>query len=351
MRSFAKTFFAVMVLGALVAGCGSSGGGGGSSVVVDKTPPSVVYTTPVNDESGVGTNTKITVTFSEELNRDTVTKDAFQLATATGTPVDINTVTYDEANKIATITPASLQDGEKYTVTVTKDVLKDLAGNIMTDSYIWTFKMDAAANAIAPVLTSKAPAEGAINVGINTVIAMSFSKPMDIATFTLQTFTLKPTAMPVPVTGKFAIIGQVVVFTPDIPLSPNNTEYTATLTGVKDLTDQSLAAPVTWTFTTGASTDGDPPRVDSTTPANGDTDVPLDSPISVKFNEPVYPFLYGDIEGKPTKVEIDYNTNTVTMTPTVPLVPGKNYPAGIRTKDLSGNLMNLWHIWSFTTAD
>lgn len=355
MMAFLKTFFAATVLGALVAGCGGGGGGGSSSngVVVDNIPPSVVYTTPVNNEAGVGTNAKITVTFSEAVNPATVTKDTFRLVSTTTGEVTLNDadVTYDVSSKIATIAPSSLGASQEYTVIVNPNVVKDSTGNTMTDTYDWKFTTAAAADNSNPVLNSKAPADLATDVGINTVIAMSFSKPMDISTFG-SAFTLKTSGLiPVPITGKFTLIGQVVVFTPDILLF-TGTEYIATLTtNAKDLTGNQLAAQVTWSFTTGMGLDTDKPTVLSVSPINGATGVSRTADITVTFDKAVHPNILGKIDGYATDVTIDYTTNTVTMKPTNPLQALKVYPFAIQVKDLAGNLMASPYLWSFTTGN
>ncbi|MRR35171.1 hypothetical protein EG829_10870, partial [bacterium] len=289
-------------------------------------------------------------------NPATITNNTFQLVKLPGTPVTLNPgdVTFDQTNRIATISPSALEGNEDYTVTVKGNVVRDIAGNTMTTPYDWTFTTDAAADLTAPVLLTKAPAAGAVNVGTNTVIAMSFSKPMDISTFTLPTFSLEPTATPGPVTGNLTLIGQVVVFTPDTPLSPN-IEYTATLTtGATDLTGIPMAAPVSWSFTTGAGADSNPPEVDISTvsPQPGATNVPrIGTSISVGFNEAIYPEILGTIDGIATKVVVNYDTNTVTMTPTTPLTANKDYTFRIQVRDLSRNQMTSIYAWTFTTGN
>lgn len=348
MKLLAATPFAV----ALITGCGGGGGGGGggSSVLVDTIAPSVVYTTPVHNETNVGTNAKITVTFSEKMDPTTVKKgSAFQLIkTSTGTPVTINDadVEYNETSKIAKINISAPLDGsQEYTATV-NTVVKDLAGNALTKSYTWKFTTAAGTDSNAPLLLSKAPGDGATDVGINTVVVMSFNKPMDVSTFSSASF-MKLGLIPVP--GKFTLIGQVVVFTPDLPFEKNST-YTATVdTSAKDLTGNALAAPVTWNFTTGMSTDAIAPKMQSVSPSDGATNVALNSPISIRFDEAIYPFLYGTIDGKVTKVEFDYTTNTVTMTPTEGLLANQPYTTTVVASDLGNNRSGLIK-WSFQTV-
>lgn len=338
---------AITLCGLFIAGCGGGGGGGSS----DSNPaPSVVYTTPVNDEADVGTASKITVTFSEAMDATTVVADnSFQI---NGTNVSLSSISYDSTNKIATITPpAALGAGQTYTVRVNA-VVQDTSGKAMQSAYTWMFTTGATVG-VAPQLASKAPVAGATNVGTNTAIAMSFTKPMDIGTFNSSAFTLQNTSDASTVAGTFSMIGQVVLFTPSAPLAAG-TQYTATVTTqAKDTSGISLAAPVPWSFTTGSGADATPPEVvkvgDAWQVSPTGTVADLRPPMSIAFNEPVYPFLFGTIDGKPVEVAFDYSlsgTTTVTMTPTADRAPG-TYTTGVAVSDLAHN-KSYTYTWSFT---
>lgn len=337
---------AIMLCGVFIAGCG--GGGGGSS---DSNPaPSVVYTTPVNDEADVGTASKITVTFSEAMEPTTVVADnSFQI---NGAPVSSSNITYDSTNKIATITPpAALGAGQTHTIRVNA-VVQDTAGKTMQSDYSWSF-MTGSTVGVSPQLASKAPFDGATNVGTKVAIAMSFTKPMDINTFNASVFTLEKTSDASTVAGTFSMIGQVVVFTPNAPLAAN-AQYTATVTTqAKDTSGISLAAPVSWSFTTGSGADATPPEVvkvgDDWQVSPTGTVADLRPAMSIAFNEPVYPFLYGTIDGKAVEVAFDYSPSgvtTVTMTPTADRAPG-TYTTGIAVSDLAHN-KSITYSWEFT---
>jgi len=359
MKGLLKVFSAAMVLGALVAGCGSGGGGGAESTASGVvTRPEVIYTTPANNDTGVGTNSKITATFSEAMDSSTITTGSFLLIDkTTNSQVSPTVVSYDSTNRIATLSlPLSLPPlagSRQYVAVITTDV-RNHAGNRMAADYVWSFTTAAGSNITPPTMTSKAPADGATGVGINTSVAMSFSKPMDISTFS-KAFSLKPKTGLIPITGTFSLIGQVVVFTPDTTSFPiiTGTTYTATLTTeAKDLTGIPMASPVSWEFTTGTGVDGTAPSVLGVSPAAGAPNVPTSgTSISVTFDEAIYPDILGSINGIATKIVVDYATNMVTMTPTAPLTANKDYTFRIRVRDLSGNQMPNIYEWTFTTGN
>lgn len=342
---------AIMLCGVLVAGCGGGGGGGGGSSdspTVSDPAPTVVYTTPVNNATDVGTASKITVTFSEAMNAASVVADnSFQI---NGANVSLSGISYDSTNKIATITPpAALGAGQTYTVRVNA-VVQDTSGKAMQSAYTWTFTTGATVG-VAPQLASKAPVAGAINVGTNTAIAMSFTKPMDINTFNSSAFTLQKTSDASTVAGTFSLVGKVVVFTPSAPLAAAGVQYTATVTTqAKDTSGISLAAPVSWSFTTGSGADVTRPVGDILQASPTGTVADLRPAMSIPFNEPVYPFLFGTIDDdKAVEVEFDYSPSgvtTVTMTPTADRAPG-TYTTGIAVSDLAHN-KSYTYTWSFT---
>ncbi len=348
-------FTAIMLCGVLVAGCGGGGGSDGSSdtPTVSDPAPSVVYTTPVNNATDVGTASKITVTFSEAMDTETIKTDSFKLENITGTPTDVtlSSVGYDTANKIATITPSSLGANQKYRVTVNASV-QDKAGKTMQSAYTWMFNTGSTVG-VSPQLASKAPFDGATNVGTNTAVVMSFTKPMDISTFNSSSFTLQKTSDASTVTGTFSLVGKVVVFTPSA--LDRITDYTATVTTqAKDTSGISLAAQESWHFTTGSGDDTVKPiaDLDSVDPQADATDVALRAPVSITFNEPIYPFLYGTIDGKAVDVEFDYSptgTTTITMTPTADRSRLTVYQTGIAVSDLTQN-HSIPYFWYFTTV-
>jgi hypothetical protein len=51
------------------------------------------------------------------------------------------------------------------------------------------------------------------------------------------------------------------------------------------------------------------------TPPPEATAVPRNASLSATFDEPIYPFVYGKIDGEVVAVAIDYNTQTVTLQP------------------------------------
>jgi hypothetical protein len=80
---------------------------------------------------------------------------------------------------------------------------------------------------VAPMVTSTYNANGATNVPVNTKVGVFFTKLMDPATLTANTFTLQQGNTPV--SGSVTLASYSSTFTPAVALTPN-TLYTATIT-------------------------------------------------------------------------------------------------------------------------
>jgi len=116
----------------------------------DDTAPEVVCTRPDGGVTGVSADRNITATFSEEMARSTITTSTFTVKHGT-TPVT-GKVTF--AGTTATFDPANeLDKGTTYTATIAAGV-KDLAGNVLANSYVWSFTTVPAPKIVPAVLIS-----------------------------------------------------------------------------------------------------------------------------------------------------------------------------------------------------
>ncbi len=97
-----------------------------------------------------------------------------------------------------------------------------------------------------PTVVSTIPANFATQAGLSSPIVVTFSEPMAMSSFTTAALTFSPG-----VTGTLSYSGNTATFTPTTALVANTT-YTVTVTTVvEDRTGNNLAAPYTWSFTTG----------------------------------------------------------------------------------------------------
>ncbi|GAB1540803.1 hypothetical protein NUACC21_34720 [Scytonema sp. NUACC21] len=109
----------------------------------DTVSPTVTSTSPNNSATNVAIGTSVTATFSEAIDTATINTNTFELRNPANAVVSA-TVTYNETNRTATLTPTNLLAGNTtYTATLkggtTDPRITDLAGNALATNYTWSF--------------------------------------------------------------------------------------------------------------------------------------------------------------------------------------------------------------------
>ncbi len=102
---------------------------------------------------------------------------------------------------------------------------------------------------------------------------------------------------------------------------------------------------------------GECPVVESTSPVNGDINVPLDKSVTVNFNKEMDPATFNQssftLQGA-TSVDgtVSLSGSTATFNPTADLAPATTYTATIKTsvKDIDGNALQEDYVFAFSTG-
>jgi Bacterial Ig-like domain len=214
-----------------------------TGTTTDTTSPTITAIVPTNNATGVALNASVVATFNETMDPTTITPAAFTVNSGAG-PVP---GTISLSGTTATFTPSvPLPQNTTFTASITTSAT-DLAGNPLLTNFSWSFSTGLV---LSPTVTVTVPTNGATNVITGSTITAIFSKAMDPATINQFTFTLN-SGFPVQGTVTLDSTRTVATFTPAGPLVPI-TLHTATITtGAKDLAGDPLAAPFTWSFTTG----------------------------------------------------------------------------------------------------
>ena len=135
-----------------------------------------------------------------------------------------------DGNRILTLTPLSpLATSTLHTITI--GAVKDLAGNPLGAAPVLSqFTTGAGVDLIPPAVASLSPANGTVNVPVDTTIQIQFNEPLRVATFTSSSvFVDRKFGGPLPpMTLSFSVDGLTVILTPDVPLDPN-IDYRVTL--------------------------------------------------------------------------------------------------------------------------
>src|SRR2546425_506110 len=241
--------------------------------------PTVIAQAPPNGAINVPLTTTVTATFSTAMNSATITTATFTLSAVGAAANAPATVTLNAAGTIATLTPTTpLAIGTASTATVSGTVT-DVIGTAIGANVVWSFTTD-----VPPTVTAQAPPNGAVNVPPNTTVSATFSKPMNAASITTATFSLRAAgaAVNVPATVTLNAAGTIATLTPTSPLALG-TVYTATVSGtVTDVAGTVLGADSVWSFTTDFA-----PTVIAQAPTPNATGVAIATTVTATFSKPM----------------------------------------------------------------
>jgi len=201
-----------------------------------------------------------------------------------------------------------------------------------------------------PVVASSVPANGASAVPFNTSIAVTFNVDIDPATLTPSTFYVSNVSG----TVAYDATNETAVFHPAAPMAANTTYTVVLTTGIKSTAGATFAQQYSFSFSTGNVPDTTPPTITTVVPANGSTNVPLNTQVTVTFSEAMDPtgLVGSTVTGLPASLAYNSQTFTATLAPTSLLAPNTTYSATVfgTVQDLAGNQMGANYVWTFTTA-
>ena len=221
--------------------------------------------------------------------------------------------------------------------------LEDTTGGVLAEDFVWTFTTE------PPAVVETAPKGGELGVKPTQAISVTFNCPMDHAS-TQARFSLVEEETGRAVEGEFRWVDETMVFVPAIPLALE-TAYLATLdAGAKAAVGQGATpAPFSWRFETVSY-----PRIVSTRPADGASDVEPYGGVEVHFASPVdlaTVMPHTTIIPEPTQVYTYWNKFENTLYLSFDLQPSTLYTItfGAEIADPYGNTLGGDYILHFAT--
>lgn len=311
----------------------------------------MVETNPAPEATGVPLSTPIQATFSNGIDPVTINKDTFILTGVSGE------VTYQ--NGKAVFTPSiPFADGTTYHAVLTTGI-RDLDGIPLSSNFIWSFTTGSGGGGpdqTPPEIVTLSPEEGKSDVPIDAPIRVVFSESILAETLRSDTFFIQG------ISGKISYddAKRTATLQPTTPLALK-TQYDVTVTtGVTDRAGNPLAAARTWSFTTASTVDSSPPSVTSTSPADKETGVPVNTTVKALFSKEIDEqslqsnFILQGPDGEEITAALSYDSSSqaATLTPGAPLQPNTIYQATVRkgVSDLGGRSLAADFQWSFTTG-
>lgn len=178
--------------------------GGKEDVVtpnVDKTPPSVLSTSPTSGATAIPLDAVISATFSEEVQATSVKSTTFIIDKGV-----TGTISYD--NKVATFVPnADLDSFTTYTATLTTGI-KDPTGNALASDVSWSFRTISSLDNQPPTAVPGPDQD----VDVGTVVTLDGSGSSDPENVTLS-YTWTQALGPDVTGGQGYLIGAAPSFT------------------------------------------------------------------------------------------------------------------------------------------
>jgi methionine-rich copper-binding protein CopC len=209
-----------------------------------------------------------------------------------------------------------------------------------------------AANVI-PAVVTLTPAQNARNVSANPSLSATFNESVVGGSIVFALTDSGGNAVPLSAVA-YTDATRTATAIPVSPLNPDSV-YTVTVSGATDRNGNTMAAPVSGSFTVVSA---GAPAVTSQSPASGSLNVSATTSLSVTFSESVttgsISFTLKDSGGNSvavSTVSYDPTSRTATITPASALSGDAVYTAAISgTTDLNGNVMAAAVSFSFTVA-
>jgi hypothetical protein len=326
--------------------------------------PRVTGIVPVDGAASVPTATaSLIVTFSERVAADA---GATPIAVTCTAPCvnPAGTVTLDAGGTTAsyTFTPGtSLFPLVRYAIAV--DGYHSVASNLPLEArFTSAFTTGVSADTTPPTVSATSPQPGATNTAINALVTASFSEALNPTSITPASFTLAcPGAPTIGGTVGYVAAGNVATFAPTAPLQAGAL-CTATLGAtIRDISNNLIASPFTWSFTTGLTADTTAPSVSATQPAANATGVAVNSLVTASFNEAMNPLSLTATTFRlecPAGTAITGTVGYATSGSVATLAPQSVLPAstictatlGTGVRDSANNALANAFAWTFTTG-
>jgi hypothetical protein len=299
--------------------------------------PFIDSTSPRAEAVNVSRTSPIGVFFSRPMDVATMNSRKFR--------IDHNvmySLSYDSLKAMIHVAD-TLDRFAEYRITVDSGIA-DKAGNVMRTPFSFSFRTETGHPAIAAI----SPSEGRTSVPLDAVVTVTFTMDMNPATIDSTSVQLSGNML-----YTIAYAGRQLVLTPVGSLDGDHT-YTVTLKGsIADMTGATLGEDYSWSFTTY---DPNAIRVLSVYPPRGETEVPVNTNISITFSQELEAATVirdmFSVSGGVTGV-VRLSSRTVTFTPDTLLQPKVTYIARFRGTigDIFGDTAAIDYTWSFTTGD
>ncbi len=310
-------------------------------------PPVILDYTPRMGQE-VAMDVPVTLYFDQPMDRDSVI-EAMRIAPS----VEGDFEWPDDTTVI--FRPKALAVDTRYRVALVGEV-RSVSGLTSSPELAFAF------STLAPLrVTRVGPVDGAVDVRIDAPVLVAFNRavvPLNCVGKVAEanagclplSLTITPTVMG---TGMW-VDTSLYRFNPFRGWSAGKTYGVALNAGLLSVEGVALSAPTTWAFNTAL------PTIQSVSPADGETNVPLETAIRVIFNTPMDQDITAGVfgvtgvngESVPGAVTWEDNGATLIFTPALKLNLGAQYTVQVGTRARAATSAPLENpqVWTFTTV-
>ncbi|WP_424962863.1 Ig-like domain-containing protein [Ekhidna sp.] len=285
MKTLIKISFIALLL-AMLAACGEDKDSPAPNDVddeeeVDTTAPTVVSISPGDEDTEIGIDAHIEITFSEAIDINSVSDNTIQLGWSGSSAIGAEVIV---SGNLMTIEPSSdLEGNTEYTLTLTTGIT-DLEGNGLAATFTSSFTTENLDNE-APVLQSFSIVDGAVNMSVSTGVVLDFSEALDENSLT-GNIVLTHVRTAEVVDLSLEVDGGSVTVTPVDDLFGNSEYRLEVLTGIKDLAGNALESAKS----IGFKTEMVPLNVLDVSPSHNMLEVEVDeTTIRITFDREINP--------------------------------------------------------------
>jgi RHS repeat-associated protein len=318
--------------------------------------PSVSTALPANESTGFPLNGRVIVRFSQAVQPIAFIPGAFTVSQG-GANLTGN-LTFSDDGLWVTFTPLqSLTANTEYTIAIT-----DLVGNQLTPEFQSSFTTGSATDTVAPTLVLTNPQNSTTGVPVNAAVVAQFSKAMDPATLTPQSFSVvdNETGNHLPGMVQLDPTATIASYVPQGYLGVGRT-FAVNLGAIQDSSGNTLtgSSNTSFDFTTSFSADTNGPQMLGMSPADSATSVPLNALIVLEFSDPLNAIsvaqgLQIEANGQPVAggIALANSNQQITFTPPGGLTANTTYSVATTTQltDIGGVALANPGTFSFTTG-
>ncbi|MCP4282323.1 MAG: Ig-like domain-containing protein, partial [Alteromonas sp.] len=248
------------------------------SDAADTIAPRIVSISPANGSSGVSVTSEIVVTFTESLDARNIEKIARIYMSGQGGDISGD---YTLIDNVLRFVPTNPLPGSTVINTQLYH-FKDAVGN---NSCCWnySFTTEAEFDTQAPTVTAISPSDGAMDIGVNTPVVLTFSESLNASTINNTHFKLFSDGAIINPSVQRSSDGRTVTLRGTWPAGKAMSVIVTN--NVKDLSNNALSDYVSLFSTAVVNTDRIRPTVARLYPNNGASNVPSVNSIVMYTSE------------------------------------------------------------------